>query len=328
MEDVGMMFKNESKKKASLRQGGKYAIDWNDYYGLEDIYTYLDQITVGKESYVSVETYGYSFEGRPLKLIRISRAGANSPNILVEGGIHAREWISPAMTTYMIHSLLLDPKNDHYLDKFNFHIIPSANPDGYEFSRNDTRFWRKTRSININSTCRGVDPNRNWGFHWHESGVSDDPCSEIFPGIEPFSEVEVASLRNYSLSLNPAPVMSLCIHSAAELFLVPYGYAVGALPENFKEMEEVGQKAVDALNGVHESTFEVINAAAFWPGAGAADDWYKGVLKSRFVYTIELRKGAGNIFDLPVDQIIPSGEELMPSIKVLLDNVYYLETHQ
>ncbi|QQP34743.1 Carboxypeptidase B [Caligus rogercresseyi] len=116
------MFKNESKKKASLRQGGKYAIDWNDYYGLEDVH---------------VETYGYSFEGRPLKLIKISRAGANSPNILVEGGIHAREWISPAMTTYMIHSLLLDPKNDHYLDKFNFHIIPSANPDGYEFSRND-----------------------------------------------------------------------------------------------------------------------------------------------------------------------------------------------
>ncbi|CAB4059797.1 CPA4 [Lepeophtheirus salmonis] len=109
---------------------------------------------------------------------------------------------------------------------------------------------------------------------------------------------------------------------AAELFLYPYGYAVGAFTDNHAELEELGQQAASALNAVHGSKFGVINAAAFWPGAGAADDWYAGVLGSRFVYTIELRKGEGNIFDLPTEEITPSGEELWEGIKVMLNKAH------
>ena len=28
------------------------------------------------------------------------------------------------------------------------------------------RYWRKNRAINSGSNCKGVDMNRNWGFHW------------------------------------------------------------------------------------------------------------------------------------------------------------------
>ena len=44
----------------------------------------------------------------------------------------------------------------------------SANPDGYEYSRNSNgdRFWRKTRSDNGGSSCKGVDGNRNWDYKW------------------------------------------------------------------------------------------------------------------------------------------------------------------
>ena len=63
-----------------------------------------------------------------------------------------------------------------------------ANPDGYEYSRDHVscfhekknsfdfykliffflkdRYWRKNRAINSGSSCKGVDMNRNWGFHW------------------------------------------------------------------------------------------------------------------------------------------------------------------
>ena len=57
------------------------------------------------------------------------------PNIWIEAGIHAREWIAPAMATYIIDQLVNNDK-DGFLSKLNFHILPSANPDGYEYSRN------------------------------------------------------------------------------------------------------------------------------------------------------------------------------------------------
>jgi hypothetical protein len=41
------------------------------------------------------------------------------------------------------------------------------------------------------------------------------------------------------------------------------------------------------------------------PAAGASDDWYAGVLKARFAYTVELRDTGRHGFVLPANQIIP-----------------------
>ncbi len=81
-------------------------------------------------------------------------------------GIHAREWISPAMATYLMNELIV--KNaTQYLDNLNIHILPSANPDGYMHSRDSDRLWRKTRSDTGSILgCKGVDGNRNWDFHF------------------------------------------------------------------------------------------------------------------------------------------------------------------
>ncbi|KAI7687089.1 hypothetical protein SSS_08419 [Sarcoptes scabiei] len=62
------------------------------------------------------------------------------------------------------HSSSTDDETAELLKEFDFYILPSANPDGYEHSRLFDRFWRKTRSRNSNSIlglfCIGVDPNR------------------------------------------------------------------------------------------------------------------------------------------------------------------------
>ena len=52
------------------------------------------------------------------------------------------------------------------------------------------------------------------------------------------------------------------------------------------------------------------------PAAGASDDWYKGVLEARFVYTTELRDTGHYGFRLPPEQIKPSGEELWAAFQV------------
>ena len=36
----------------------------------------------------------------------------------------------------------------------------------------------------------GTDLNRNWGFHWNDGGSSSHPCSQVYHGYGPFSEVE------------------------------------------------------------------------------------------------------------------------------------------
>ena len=49
-------------------------------------------------------------------------------------GIHAREWISPAVCTYVIREIVENAATNGYVDQINFHFLPVANPDGYEYT--------------------------------------------------------------------------------------------------------------------------------------------------------------------------------------------------
>merc|ERR1712228_460843 len=205
-----------------------------------------------------------------------TKAGPGAPSIFLEAGIHAREWIASAVATYLVRQLV-EEYSDHpdYLDKINWYFIPSANPDGYEYSRNEDRMWRKTRSDTGSSLgCKGVDPNRNWGFHFAETGVSFDECSEVYCGPEAFSEIETANIRDFFKSLEPVPVLGWCFHSYSQLWLWPYGYAYDAYPDNYKEVQQLAIDASDALYTVHGTVFDPINSADLYPAAGASDDWY------------------------------------------------------
>lgn len=83
-------------------------------------------------------------EGRGIFLLKISSnhsstkkapiTNQTNPVILIDAGIHAREWISPAVSLYFIHQLLENPKNKHMYEKVDWHFIPVMNPDGYEYT--------------------------------------------------------------------------------------------------------------------------------------------------------------------------------------------------
>ena len=70
----------------------------------------------------------------------------------VHPGIHAREWIAPASCVYVINYLLTNYAADaavrSLVDGVTWYIVPSANPDGYEYSHRYDRMWRKTRTPN------------------------------------------------------------------------------------------------------------------------------------------------------------------------------------
>merc|ERR1712117_904431 len=205
-------------------------------------------------------------------------------------------------------------------DDLNTWIAGLADANTYTFEQD--RMWRKTRSPQ--GGCIGVDPNRNWDFHWGESGVSDNPCTEVFPGDEAFSEIETRNIRDFVQTLEPTPILSHCFHSYSQLWLWPYGYDYDAYPENREELEQMAIDACDAIYSVHGTIFDPINSADLYPAAGAADDWYKGVLGSRFAFTTELRDTGRYGFILPPDQIIESGEEIWAAMEVIIKQLLTL----
>lgn len=66
------------------------------------------------------------------------------------------------------------------LDFYEIHIMPMVNPDGYQYSIEVDRMWRKNRSPSNLFGCSGVDLNRNFGFYWLTSGSSNYECSPVY----------------------------------------------------------------------------------------------------------------------------------------------------
>merc|ERR1712170_61643 len=297
--------------------------DWTDYYPHEDLNTLISGWADANADFARIINIGQSYEGRDMNVLAIEKAGPGAPNVWLEAGIHAREWIAPAVATYLVNELVNNnDAHPDYLDKINWYFLPCANPDGYSYSWETDRMWRKTRSPQ--GGCFGVDPNRNWDYHWGETGVSSNPCTDIFPGDKPFSEVETANIAAFVQTLNPVPVLSQCFHSYSQLQLWPYGYDYGAYPDNYEEIQQLAIDSCDAICSVHGTIFDPINSADLYPASSAADDWYKGVLGSRFTFTTELRDTGNYGFILPASQIIESGEEIWAAMEVIIKQLLTL----
>lgn len=59
----------------------------------------------------------------------------NNTLMILDGGIHAREWISPAFCMYVIQ-MLVEYRTEHLdmLKNTDWLIVPLVNPDGYEYT--------------------------------------------------------------------------------------------------------------------------------------------------------------------------------------------------
>lgn len=84
--------------------------------------------------------FGSSYEKRDLNLIRIGIDSSDSKKaVFIEGGIHAREWISPATVTYFAEQLVNGYNSNNkqivqLLTTFDIYIAPVLNVDGYEYT--------------------------------------------------------------------------------------------------------------------------------------------------------------------------------------------------
>ena len=166
----------------------------NDWYNL------LENSSVTKNS-IHLHTIGHTYENRSLTVVQIHlnnqrryRKRRRKYAVFIDGGMHAREWLSIGVANFvLIQFLTLKEKNvkiQEILRHFDIFILPMMNPDGYEYSRNVNRLWRKNRSPTSHSdfwngeeSCYGVDLNRNFPHQWNSSyGSSIHPCSHSYRG--------------------------------------------------------------------------------------------------------------------------------------------------
>lgn len=178
-----------------------------------------------KHSFLTTFTIGDSFEGRPIMGIKLSKQTGNT-GIIIEAGIHAREWISPATATFILNQLITseDLKILEISQNFDWYFIPVVNTDGYVFSFDYDRLWRKTRKPY--GLCVGVDLNRNFDSNWSGSGSSSNPCGYDFSGSNSNSEPEADSLTKWVQSIsNDGRIKTyISLHSFSQLLMFPFGY--------------------------------------------------------------------------------------------------------
>ena len=170
--------------------------------------------------------YGKSELGEDLVAFEL---GEGDRTILVQGSIHAREYIN----SFLLISII------KYLKNFTLNgrviIIPLSNPDGVRICLEGADFIENkekrelVKNILSNSNqklykanANGVDLNVNFDAKWGEgaSNTKDSPSSENYIGPYPNSESEVKALID--LTIKESPFLTLSYHSKGNV--VYYGF--------------------------------------------------------------------------------------------------------
>jgi len=185
---------------------------------------------------IHLDSVGASYEGRPILAVKIGPRddSPNRPNVLFMGTHHAREWISTAVVMKLIRWLA--DSGAALITSHDVWVIPVENPDGYQYTFTNERYWRKNRRPNDNGTY-GVDPNRNYPTFWgaDDVGSSGYQDAETYRGTSPGSELETQAVMTFHAA-HP-PVVSVSYHSYSGLVLYPWGFRAGELPPDLPRFQ-------------------------------------------------------------------------------------------
>ncbi|KAH8371495.1 hypothetical protein KR093_007701 [Drosophila rubida] len=290
-------------------------MEWTQYHTLDEIYAWLDLLEARYADIVTPFSIGKSYEGRPIRGIKISYKQGN-PAVFIESNIHAREWITSATITYFIDELLV-PRKPGVRDiatNVDWYIIPVLNVDGFAYSHESERLWRKSRlPSDPKGECIGTDLNRNFDYRWMLIGASDDPCSELYAGPSAESDPEISQLTSYINNSIPEGTIKIYIslHSYGQYVLSPWGHTAEEFPEHYPQMMGVAKGFADALVRRYGTVFTYgSSATTLYEVSGSGKEWAYGVKNITIPYTIELRDKGELGFLLPPSDIIPVAREV------------------
>jgi len=259
---------------------------------------------------------GKTFEGRDMLALRIHSPGiynSSKDGFWFESNIHAREWISPATTLFILNELLQNyNQTKDIFDKFNLHYLPVLNVDGYIYTHTTNRLWRKNRRGGY-----GVDLNRNWKSGFGGPGSSGVRSSETYRGEFALSEPEVKNIADY-LDKNPKIKSGIDFHSYSQFILRPWAKNNSLIPEEIR-YRNIGEKMKNEIKKVDNQDYRNMRAFEMYVASGyATDHWYE--FNKMIAFLIELRPKSQleGGFILPPRFIIPTGRESFSALLSLL----------
>ncbi|XP_026321173.1 carboxypeptidase B-like [Hyposmocoma kahamanoa] len=292
-------------------------LDWKDFYPLNIIYQWMDELERLYPATCTVCSIGRTVEGRQIKMLKISNSDAANTGVWLDGCIHAREWISGSVVTYIADHLVRNfstlPQN---ITNKDWYLVPIANPDGYQHTHTLDRLWRKSRARFGNSIV-GVDLNRNFGFGWGHNGSEGssvgDPNHQNYRGTEPFSEPESSAIKDLILYSGTPFKIFVTFHSCSELISFPWCYTSDPCPD-YVNLLEGGATIAKAMFETTGRMYKVGNFKdIMYYAPGTSIDWSYGIARIPFSYLIELRSREHR-FVLPKDEIIECCREALAGI--------------
>lgn len=287
--------------------------DWfAEYRDYRAITAHLHALAELAPTRASVHAIGSTLEARTLWALRIGGTGPEATPMLVDGTLHAREWIAAMVTTCVADRLVRDYDRDpairDFVDTTELWVVPVVNPDGYQYTWSKDRYWRKNRRDG-----HGVDLNRNFGVAWGGGGASDRKRSDVYRGARPFSELESSALRD--LAQREAIALHIDFHAYGQLVLFPWNHTETPT-EDHARFAAIGDDLASAIFAVDGRRYRLIRGIELYPASGTASDWTYGELGAT-AFTIELRPGGRGGFVLPPDQIRPTCDEGLAAVLAL-----------
>jgi murein tripeptide amidase MpaA len=278
---------------------------------------------------VKLEYLGKTFEGRDIVVMRISKnineEEGKKKSILITGLHHAREWATGEAALNIAEKLLESNDNElnKYLNDLDIYILPVVNPDGYEYSLKQDRWWRKNRTKFEKGI--GVDLNRNYftpkdptlyrqpndkpDSTWDDYGASDSVYSDTYRGPYGNSEVEIKAITKLVNSKQIDTVID--IHSYANAVLYPWGHTTK--PTQWDTIyKEVGQEMAKAVN----NKYYVEQSVSMYPTTGSSEDYHH--VEGRFNYTLEI---GNSFYPKSKEELDMLKSEVLAMTKVFMKNL-------
>jgi len=275
---------------------------------LDEMHSLYPNLITVKSPISNFKTY----ENRNIYWVKISdnpnTSETSEPQILFDAIHHAREPESMQQLIffmwYLLENYATNNEIKQLVDNTEIFCIPIVNPDGYAENVSSHPsgggMWRKNKRLNSDGSY-GVDNNRNYSYHWGESGVSTNPSGQTWPGTAAFTEKENQAMKWFCEQHNF--IMALNNHTAAGLLLYPFSYATIQTPDN--NIFEAISSLMVSQNGYTNQL-----SADLYPAAGDADDWMYAETSTHnkiFSMTAEI----GHSFWPSQSDIIPIAKNMM-----------------
>ena len=271
--------------------------------------------------FVKLVVIGHTVQGREIIALKVTQGAKGlkdgaRPAAFFTSNQHAREWISVEVNRRLLRYILDQrrlevPAIVDLLKTTELWFVISANPDGYQYTFDHERLWRKTLRDNNGdgqiTNGDGVDPNRNYNEHWNydNEGSSTNQASETYRGPSARSEPETRAMAGLIDRIQPRTLVNW--HSFGPLILYPQGWQVGTPDADNPIYTALG--GTDANPGI--PGFDPgMSAEELYVTNGETTD-YADVNAGAIAFTPELEEGCpGCGFVFPDDEALIQAEFL------------------